>query len=53
MPIDSVLVITLIVAAFTTFGVVLAYAEYQTRDLAIRPADAPAASPADEWRKAA
>lgn len=33
MPIESIIVSALIVAVFSTFGIVLAYADYQTRNL--------------------
>ena len=33
MPIESIIVSALVVAVFSTFGIALAYAEHQTRNL--------------------
>jgi len=54
MPIESIIVSALIVAVFSTFGIVLAYAERQTRNLNGGSERAgPSAEPEQRWLEAA
>ncbi len=53
MPIESIIVSVLVVAMFATFGVVLAYGEYQTRHFKRADEEAPARAAEDRWLKAA
>lgn len=54
MPLETIIVLTLIVAVFVTFGSALAYGEYQTRNLKRVPDAAPASEQDEqEWLKAA
>jgi hypothetical protein len=53
MPIETILYLMFVVAAFSAFAVAVAYGEYQTRNFK-RPEEAVAAAqPEREWRKAA
>jgi len=54
MPIESIIVSALAVAVFSTFAIVLAYAEYQTRHLKREPDDVGIRREAeDHWQEAA
>jgi len=54
MPIESIIVSVLIVTVFSTFAIVLAYAEYQTRHLKREPDDVGILREAeDHWQEAA
>lgn len=55
MPLESVVILVFIVAVFATFGLVLAWGEYQTRHLprATTSLEIPAASHPDETKLAA
>jgi hypothetical protein len=50
MPITDAVIVAAIVVAFVIFGVVLAWADYQTRNLA-RPAPQSAAKTKPEYRR--
>jgi hypothetical protein len=54
MPIETILYLLFVVAAFTAFAVAVAYGEIQTRNFK-RPEEAvaPVQSGEQEWRKAA
>ena len=54
MPIESIIVSALVVAVFSTFGIALAYAEHQTRNLkggSERAGRSP--EPEQHWQEAA
>jgi hypothetical protein len=45
MPLESMIMVAAIVAAFTIFGVVLAWVDFQTRPSKKKPALAPSSQP--------
>lgn len=54
MPTETIIVVSLICSAFTLFGVVLAYGEYQTRNFKRPDEEAkPVQERKQEWLKAA